>query len=198
MDRKLSGGDDDRRRRGRDACATPRAGGHARMTVQPRTGSSVGGGVFTSLRYALRRQRNQFVCTFVYVFSSNTFYSNTHTHTSCSVLFCSLAVLGPRVGHTMDVFSPFIPVLCYSDTSAETSAKTPILLKTPSIRTRKSRDKKTSYGRVAGVQNYVWHSNEFFTLRNQPHLRGHKYVIIKQRCTNNRRVNFFSNRIVNL
>ena len=27
-------------------------------------------------------------------------------------------------------------------------------------------------------------SNEFFTLRNQPHLRGHKYVIIKQRCTN--------------
>ena len=40
-------------------------------------------------------------------------------------------------------------------------------------------------------------SNEFFTLRNQPHLRGHKYVIIKQRCTNNR-INFFSNRIVNL
>ena len=32
-----------------------------------------------------------------------------------------------------------------------------LLLKTPSIRTRKSRDKKTSYGRVAGVQNYVWH-----------------------------------------
>ena len=30
----------------------------------------------------------------------------------CSVLFCSLAVLDPRVGHTMDVLSPFIPVLC--------------------------------------------------------------------------------------
>ena len=33
----------------------------------------------------------------------------------CSVLFYSLAVLDPRVGHTMDVLSPFIPVLCHSD-----------------------------------------------------------------------------------
>jgi len=32
-----------------------------------------------------------------------------------SVLFCSLAVLDPRVGHTMDVLSPFISVLCHSD-----------------------------------------------------------------------------------
>ena len=31
------------------------------------------------------------------------------------VQFCSLAVLNPRVGHTMDVLSPFIPVLCHSD-----------------------------------------------------------------------------------
>ena len=30
-------------------------------------------------------------------------------------LFCSLAVLDPRVGHTMDVLSSFIPVLCHSD-----------------------------------------------------------------------------------
>ena len=30
-------------------------------------------------------------------------------------LFCFLAVLDPRVGHTMDVLSPFIPVLCHSD-----------------------------------------------------------------------------------
>jgi len=30
-------------------------------------------------------------------------------------LFCSSAVLDPRVGHTMDVLSPFIPVLCHSD-----------------------------------------------------------------------------------
>jgi len=28
---------------------------------------------------------------------------------------CSLAVLDPRVGHIMDVLSPFIPVLCHSD-----------------------------------------------------------------------------------
>ena len=31
------------------------------------------------------------------------------------VLFYSLAVLYPRVGHSMDVLSPFIPVLCHSD-----------------------------------------------------------------------------------
>ena len=29
--------------------------------------------------------------------------------------FGSLAVLDPRVGNTMDVLSPFIPVLCHSD-----------------------------------------------------------------------------------
>jgi len=32
-----------------------------------------------------------------------------------SVLFCSLSVLNPRVGHTMDVLSPFVPVLCHSN-----------------------------------------------------------------------------------
>jgi len=31
------------------------------------------------------------------------------------VLFCSLAVLDPRVGHTMDALSPFISVLCHFD-----------------------------------------------------------------------------------
>ena len=31
------------------------------------------------------------------------------------VLFCSLAVLDPRVGHTMNVLSPFISVLFHSD-----------------------------------------------------------------------------------
>ena len=35
--------------------------------------------------------------------------------TRSRVLFCSLAVLDPRVGHTMDVLSPFISVLCHSD-----------------------------------------------------------------------------------
>ena len=32
-----------------------------------------------------------------------------------SALLCSSAVLDPRVGHAMDVLSPFIPVLCHSD-----------------------------------------------------------------------------------
>ena len=32
-----------------------------------------------------------------------------------AVLFCSLAILDPRVGHTMDVLSPFISLLCHSD-----------------------------------------------------------------------------------
>ena len=27
----------------------------------------------------------------------------------------SLAILDPRVGHTMDILSPFIPILCHSD-----------------------------------------------------------------------------------
>jgi len=31
------------------------------------------------------------------------------------LLFCSLAVLNPRVGHTMDALSPFISVFCLSD-----------------------------------------------------------------------------------
>ena len=32
-----------------------------------------------------------------------------------SVVFCASAVVDPRVGHTMDVLSPFIPILCHSD-----------------------------------------------------------------------------------
>jgi len=31
------------------------------------------------------------------------------------MLFCSLAVLDPWVGHTMDVLSPFAPVFCHFD-----------------------------------------------------------------------------------
>jgi len=33
----------------------------------------------------------------------------------CTVLFCSLAVINPRVGHTIDVLSPFISILCHFD-----------------------------------------------------------------------------------
>ena len=36
-------------------------------------------------------------------------------HVLAHVLFCSLAVLDPRVGHTMDVLSPFISIICHSD-----------------------------------------------------------------------------------
>ena len=39
----------------------------------------------------------------------------THAMRPKMVLFCSLAVLDPRVGHAMDVLSPFIHVLCHSD-----------------------------------------------------------------------------------
>jgi len=38
-----------------------------------------------------------------------------HKYQHCSVLFLSL--LDPRVGHTMDVLSPFISILCHSDTN---------------------------------------------------------------------------------
>jgi len=44
----------------------------------------------------------------------------------------------------------------------------------------------------------IGHTRVSVTLRNQPHLRGHRYVINKQRCSNNRRNNFLSSRIVNL
>jgi len=40
---------------------------------------------------------------------------NDDTESVLSVLFCSSAVLDPTVGHTMDVLSPFISVLCHSD-----------------------------------------------------------------------------------
>jgi len=35
--------------------------------------------------------------------------------TQLKVTVLSLAVLYPTVGHTMDVLSPFVSVLCYSD-----------------------------------------------------------------------------------
>ena len=38
-----------------------------------------------------------------------------HGYHASDVLFCSSAVLDPRVRHTMDVLSPFNPVLCHSD-----------------------------------------------------------------------------------
>jgi len=46
------------------------------------------------------------------IFMARQMQENFRVKGSCS---CSLAVLDPRVGHTMDVLSPFIPVLCHSD-----------------------------------------------------------------------------------
>jgi len=40
--------------------------------------------------------------------------SETYAYTAY-YLFSSLAFLDPRVGHTVDVLSPFISVLCHSD-----------------------------------------------------------------------------------
>ena len=43
------------------------------------------------------------------------YHCNTSQHqVALTHLFCSLAVLDPRVGHTMDVLSTFISVLCHS------------------------------------------------------------------------------------
>ena len=43
-----------------------------------------------------------------------------------SVLFCSLAVHDPMVGHTMDVLSPFISVFCHSVTLIDSSTESPV------------------------------------------------------------------------
>ena len=43
------------------------------------------------------------------------YYAAFNAHCIGHFLFCSSAVLDPRVGHTMDVLSPFISVLCHSD-----------------------------------------------------------------------------------
>jgi len=41
-------------------------------------------------------------------------------------LFCSLAVLDPWVGHTMNVLSPFISILCHSDRLFHYSAESTV------------------------------------------------------------------------
>ena len=45
----------------------------------------------------------------------NMLMSICFTGGNCSVLFCSSAILSPRFGHTMNVISLFISVLCHSD-----------------------------------------------------------------------------------
>ena len=41
-------------------------------------------------------------------------------------------------------------------------------------------------------------SDTLFILRNQPHLRGHKYTLAKPRCTGRIRQGLFSTRVVNM
>ena len=50
---------------------------------------------------------------------------------SCS---CSLAVLDPTVGHTMDVLSPFIPVLCHLIDSSTESPVHVVMLSIQAVR----------------------------------------------------------------
>ena len=46
---------------------------------------------------------------------NQSFVHSCSTSKFASVPFCSLAILVPRVGHTMDVLSPFVSILCHSD-----------------------------------------------------------------------------------
>ena len=58
----------------------------------------------------------QTVCTSLLLYWLSIDGTDRRTGTLCGCsCSCSLAVLDPRVGHTMDVLSPFIPVLCHSD-----------------------------------------------------------------------------------
>jgi len=62
----------------------------------------------TSNRFLVPSSFSQFL-GFVCTFPGPSKYTTNH------VLFCSLAVLDQRVGHTTDVLSPFIPVICHSE-----------------------------------------------------------------------------------
>ena len=50
-------------------------------------------------------------------------YHRANQYRCAAVLLCTLAVLDPRVGHTMDVLSPFISVLTYSFTGSPVHVK---------------------------------------------------------------------------
>jgi len=71
------------------------------------------------------------VSTLIYQSSSPYHFASAY-HILCEsdhwrpsyVLFCSLAVLNPRVGHTMDVLSPFISIICHSDWLPQTVLST--------------------------------------------------------------------------
>ena len=77
-------------------------------------------------------------------------------------------------------------------------------LKAESIKFRKLRVEEAPCRFVASLQNIVWfgllrvNSDIFFTPRNQSQLRGHAYMLHKQRCFSSNRRNFFSIWIVSM
>ena len=88
--------------------------------MKTRAGGSGGLSLSSSTRVSNYLTPQQFVASSLHRCAckpqaDNVNTSWSHAHFYRSVLFCSLAVLDPRVGHTMDVLSPFIPVLCHSD-----------------------------------------------------------------------------------
>ena len=78
-------------------------------------------GRYLTQNYDAEKQNNLYASPVARDFATKISRKHYHQHhralssSSSSVLFCSLAVLDPRVGHTMDILSPFISVLCHSD-----------------------------------------------------------------------------------
>jgi len=61
---------------------------------------------------------NAVLIVFLQLFQKKTFddiFALKEVKSLTPVLFPSLAVLNLKVGHTMDVLSPFISILCHSD-----------------------------------------------------------------------------------
>ena len=71
-------------------------------------------------------------CTNTAQYTAGTFYPRDAM--LARVLFCSLAVLDPRVGHTMDVLSPFIPVSVILTDSSRESAVHVLMLSIQAVR----------------------------------------------------------------
>jgi len=69
-------------------------------------------------------------------------YHRANQYRCAAVLLCTLAVLDPRVGHTMDVLSPFISVLTYSFTGSPVHVK--IGYAVPEICSRTNRQTRSS------------------------------------------------------
>ena len=73
--------------------------------------------VYVSVMYTVTWRAFHDVCPCFLWYLGGSFFGEipSGSYSRTGVLFCSLAVLDPRVGHTMDVLSPFISILCDSD-----------------------------------------------------------------------------------